>query len=169
MKRIVSIILSLFCGLALYAQDITSLLSLVEGNRLSLDFSYKMKGNVPLTGAGNLILDGECFRLDSGSLKVYCDSRTKWTVDEEAEEVYIEDGENALSDILGASSDYLEYVVDIEVRKDGASGTIESPQDGSLIDFSISNVKVSPKEKDLSPFVLNVKDLPESYVVTDLR
>ena len=75
-------------------------------------------------------------------MEIYCDGATRWTVDPQSREVYIE-----------------------------TSGGLEEllPYRDSLTELKLSEVKYQPLSEDLSVFVFDVSALDSSWVVTDLR
>ena len=75
-------------------------------------------------------------------LKIYCNGPTRWTVDEEEMEVYIE------------NSDGIREVLQYR---------------DSLTDFSISELRYLDWSEDLSAFVFDTAKLSPDWIVTDLR
>lgn len=62
----------------------------LKGHKASFDYSYAVKGDLPLSGKGKVALQGDAFTMTGNGLEIYCDGATRWTVDTAAEECYIE-------------------------------------------------------------------------------
>ena len=75
-------------------------------------------------------------------MEIYCDGQTRWTVDPEEKEVYIEHS-GGIREIL-----------------DG---------DNSLKSLSLKNIKYIPQTGGLRDFRFDSSSLDSSWVVTDLR
>ena len=92
--------------------------------------------------SGTLILEGNCYFAKGNGIEIYCDGKTRWTVDPEEKEVYIEEA--------GGIKEILEG-------------------DDSLESLSIKNVKYIPQTGSLRDFRFDTSSLDSSWVVTDLR
>lgn len=143
MKRLlVSLLLSL-CILPSHAQQLPSeITSHWSTDRISLDYSCTLQGDVPVELKGTLLLQDNCFFVKGNGVEIYCDGETRWTLDREAEEVYIE------------KADSLEEILKYY---------------GSISKLNISNVRYGQKSEDLSAFRFSASALGSSWVVTDLR
>ena len=115
---------------------------LAEGQRVSLNYSCAVDGYAPVELSGSLLLQGNCYRAEGNGVEIYCDGSTRWTVDREEKEVYIE------------SSDGIREVVQYKE---------------SLKTLVLSDLKYLPGSEGLSPFTFDTASLDSSWVVTDLR
>lgn len=97
MKGFLNIFLMMIC-VSMQAQDaVTSLVRKMEGAQVSLEYLYVMEnaGGVKLHGSGRLIMQGESYFMEGDGIKVWCDGKERWTVDEAAKEAVVE---NAVED-----------------------------------------------------------------------
>ena len=63
----------------------------IKGATISFDYTYSMvQNNVEFVGEGSLLSKGRGFKLISDDFDVYCDGKTKWTIEPSAKEVIIE-------------------------------------------------------------------------------
>lgn len=139
MKRLIVIaLLSLFC-FAAGAQDLDTVRKKLDVSRIRVDYSFIMQ---KVHCSGTITVQIPCFKASGNGIDVYSDGVTRWTVDPESKEVYIEDAEGP--------DDYLKYLLDIE-------------------DLKLSDLVSSPISDDLSMFIFDVSKLDGSWVVTDLR
>lgn len=96
MKRFFASLLLTLLVVSAFGQNIVSdFASSLKGHKASFDYSFSVKGDLPLSGKGKVSLQGDAFTMTGNGLEVYCDGTTRWTVDTAAEECYIEgvDGE----------------------------------------------------------------------------
>ena len=75
-------------------------------------------------------------------MEIYCDGKTRWTVDPESKEVYIETAEG---------------IEELALWQD------------NMKELSLTDVRYLPLSDDLSPFTFDTAALDASWVVTDLR
>jgi len=91
LKRSLLAIMILISCCAYAQQDVVSKFKeKSSGRMMELTYTYKVNGNVPMNGSGELKLQGDCFIMKGDGLEIYCDGKTRWTVDTGAEECYIE-------------------------------------------------------------------------------
>ena len=111
-------------------------------DRISLQYACTIAQPAPVQLSGNLLIQGDCYRAKGNGMEIYCNGTTRWTVDPESKEVYIE-----------------------------AAGGIEElvPWQDNLEDLSLTDVRYLPLSDDLSPFTFDTTALDTSWVVTDLR
>ncbi len=101
MKRFfAAILLSVTVCLAAAAQNpVTAFAGSVKGKCVKAQYSFVYKnGSIPVSGSGTLIFQDNAFCLSGNGLRIICDGSTRWTVDEESKECYIESVESASSD-----------------------------------------------------------------------
>lgn len=83
--------LSLLCSVADAQDAVTGLVKMISGSQVSLQYSYVVDdGKTKLDGGGKLLLQGESYLMEGDGLKVWCDGKSRWTVDEAAKEVVVE-------------------------------------------------------------------------------
>jgi len=138
------LLLTVFATLCLLLQaqepDYAALQKLVESNRVTANYSFTYEGKVHCNGV--ITIQRPCFKASGNGIEVYCDGKTRWTVDPESKEVYIE--------AAGSAEDYLSYLTEIS-------------------DMRIEKVKSEPMSPDLKSFVFDTGAIDSSWVVTDLR
>ncbi len=148
MRKPVLILLSiLLCPMILTAQQlpekqVKEILGRIRSERAVLEYECVTRGPAPLHLQGTLALQGNCYLAKGNGMEIYCDGITRWTVDPEEKEVYIEDA--------GGIQEILEG-------------------DNSLESLSIKNLKYIPQTGGLRDFRFDTSSLDSSWVVTDLR
>lgn len=142
MKKILTFAIALCLAAAAMAQNATidELRKLVETNRVTADYSFLMQEKISCSGT--ITVQQPCFKVVGNGLEIYCDGKSRWTVDREAKEVYIEYSESP--------EEYMAYLPDVS-------------------DLKVTVVKTSPLSDDLKPFFFDVSRLDSSWVITDLR
>lgn len=139
MKRLSLIFfISLFCFMA-GAQDLDTVRKKLDVSRVRVNYSFVMQ---KVHCSGTITVQIPCFKASGNGIDVYSDGVSRWTVDPESKEVYIENAEGP--------DDYLKYLLDIE-------------------DLKLSDLVSSPISDNLEMFVFDVSKLDSSWVVTDLR
>ena len=118
------------------------LLGRLDSQRARIGYSCTIDNGTPVRLSGIILLQGNCYYAEGNGLKLYCNGPTRWTVDEEEKEVYIE------------NSDGIREVLQYR---------------DSLTDFSISELRYLDWSEDLSSFVFDTAKLSPDWIVTDLR
>ncbi len=118
------------------------LLGRLDSQRARIGYSCTIDNGTPVRLSGIILLQGNCYYAEGNGLKLYCNGPTRWTVDEEEKEVYIENS-NGIREVL-------------QYRD-------------SLTDFSISELRYLDWSEDLSAFVFDTAKLSRDWIVTDLR
>jgi hypothetical protein len=163
MKRIVMIFTALLmAGAGLHAQEI---LTRFSTDRISCKYTYSIDVPITLTYEGDALVQGECYHLAGNGLEIICDGVTRWTVDAEAREVYIENADE-VENIL---KEFLTYSKDIKMSGNTLTGTLVDPDDETNIKFALKEIVYLPADSDLAPFTLDVESLDDTYLVTDMR
>lgn len=121
------------------AQDLDAVRKKLDVSRVRVNYSFVMQ---KVHCSGTITVQIPCFKASGNGIDVYSDGISRWTVDPESKEVYIENAEGP--------DDYLKYLLDIE-------------------DLKLSDLVSSPISDDLEMFVFDVSKLDSSWVVTDLR
>ena len=146
MKKLILCLMAFVLALTASAQSVqeqvAGIAAHLETNRISLRYDCTFTQDAPLKLSGTLTVQGDCYRASGNGMEIYCDGTTRWTVDPQSKEVYIE-----------------------------TSGGLEEllPYRDSLTELKLSEVKYQPLSEDLSVFVFDVSALDSSWVVTDLR
>lgn len=146
MKRwilpLLALLLPLTAAAQFSSQQVAEIASHLGTDRISLHYDCTFTQDTPLKLSGTLTVQGDCYRASGNGMEIYCDGTTRWTVDPQSKEVYIE-----------------------------TSGGLEEllPYRDSLTELKLSEVKYQPLSEDLSVFVFDVSALDSSWVVTDLR
>ena len=114
----------------------------LQTDRISLHYDCTYTEDTPVKLSGVLRIQGDCYRAVGNGMEIYCDGATRWSVDPESKEVYIEPAEG-LAELL----DYR----------------------NSLSELKITELKYLPLSDDLAPFRFDTAALGPDWVVTDLR
>ncbi len=142
--------------------------TLLESGRITAVYNYDLDGNVPLNGCGTAVLEGNCFRLSSGSLQILCDGSAIYTVDSSAKEVYIENADSAGSPLKDPER-LLSGIRDLKYNGNTVSGSIDDPQKGSVLNFLLTDISRSAASGSLDEFRFDTASAGPDWVITDLR
>lgn len=142
--------------------------AMLEKGRVTAVYNYTVEGGTPVSGYGTAVLEGNCFRLDSGNLQVFCDGNAIYTVDTGAKEVYIEKADSAGS-FLKDPKDLLESIQDLKYNATSLSGSIPDPQNENTLHFVLSDIKKEGPSGNRDEFRFNPSSVGPDWVVTDLR
>lgn len=142
MKRFLILALAVCTAASALAQtnSIDELRKLVETSCVTADYSFVMQEKIHCSGT--ITVQQPCFKVSGNGMEIYCDGKSRWTVDREAKEVYIE--------LTESPEEYLTYLSDVS-------------------DLKISIVRTDPPGDDLRQFFFDVTALDSSWVITDLR
>ena len=174
MKRLTSFLLALSLPLLAAAQGYIALLDRVEGQRVRFHYTYSLsQGGAAFRAVtdGDVILEENAYVLEGLGLKVYSDGVTRWSVDEQAQEVVVEkvEKENIFTNPALFVGSYKSYMDRIRVNREGSNSldvTLTLDED-TKARFVLSGVVFGPKQgkSDFSPKEKSLLD----YIVTDLR
>lgn len=91
-KRGLFVLTLLICSGAGAQDAVTSLANKVSGSQVSIGYLYFAGdgGKVKLSGNGHVVISGPLYFMEGDGLKVWCDGKERWTVDEAAKEVVVE-------------------------------------------------------------------------------
>ena len=169
MKRMMIALLLVAVSLQLAAQGGASYLKeLVSGNRVTFNYNLGVKGKAPVVMSGKAVIDGDCYSVCGNGLEMYCDGATKWTVDREAKEVYIESSAGT-RDFLADPSAWIDNVKDLKVSGSTASGTYYNQDQDVTMSFKFTSISPSPFSGSTEGFVFDPSVLGSEWVITDLR
>lgn len=76
----------------------------ISGKRVSFDYSFSLSAGsgTKMTGNGHVVFQGDSFKQEGDGLEIYCDGKSKWTVDRSAKEAVAES-------VDSSSPDYIAY------------------------------------------------------------
>lgn len=90
-KAVITAAATILCASTATAGDaIDRFAERVAQSRVTFGYSYHVKGEIPLTGKGSIELQGVCFKMNSNGVEIFSNGSTRWTIDREAAECYIE-------------------------------------------------------------------------------
>ena len=144
MKKQILLLMILLLPLTAAAQQYTleAVAAHLGTERISLRYDCTIAQPAPVKLSGELLIQGDCYQAKGNGMEIYCDGTTRWTVDPESREVYIE------------TAGGLEELV---------------PWQDNLEELSLTQVRYLPLSDDLSAFSFDIASLDASWVVTDLR
>ena len=192
------------------SKTLSAFVDKVSVSLVSFDYSFTMPTKkARMTGEGTVKVQGGSFLVDGNGLEVWCDGKTRWTIDRISEEALVESVDdsydsyatnpalmiasidNAFREESFGSSKFGGKVVDASVLtpankgkgsmdiaglklffKSGTTiliGAEVTLNDGSVSEFTITNLKFEGAGKTKESFRFDEKTLDSSYVVTDLR
>ncbi len=192
------------------SKTLDAFVSKVSVSLVSFDYSFTMPTKkTKMTGNGSVKVQGTSFIVDGNGLEIWCDGKTRWTIDRVSEEALVESVDdsydsyatnpalmiasidNAFREESFGSSKFLGKAADMSVLspvhkgrgsmdiaglrlffKSGTTtltGAEVTLNDGSVSNFTITNLKFEEPGKSKESFRFNEKTLDSSYVVTDLR
>lgn len=122
------------------AQSIESLVPKLATSRIELSYDC-LVGDANVHFSGKLTAQGNSYHMTGNGLDIWCDGSTRWTLDTESKEVYIENSRG------------IEEVLEF---KDGIS------------DVNLSDVVIT-KDPDAGTYTFDTSKLDDSWIITDLR
>ena len=175
MKRIVTGLAAILLTLSAFAQGGIPILDRVPDHRVLFHYTYRLsQGGKPMTQVtdGDVIVEDNAYLLSGLGLEVRSDGTTRWSMDRAAEEVLIEtvEKEDLFTNPALFISSYKNYMDKIRVNGSSSNSldvTLVLDEETSAR-FVLKNIVFEPK-LGKSDFTLNVKSLPDSYIITDLR
>lgn len=73
------------------SKTLDAFVSKVSASLVSFDYSFTMPTRkAKMTGNGNVKVQGNSFHMDGNGLEIWCDGKTRWTIDRVSEEALIE-------------------------------------------------------------------------------
>ena len=216
-KTITRIFIAIFVAALVFSQTssaksktLDAFVSKVSTSLVSFDYSFTMPTkNAKMTGNGKVKVLGTSFFVDGNGMEIWCDGKTRWTIDRVSEEALVESVDDsydsyatnpalmissvdeAFREVSFGASKFEGKVVDASVLspvnkgkgsmdisllklffKSGTTvltGAEVTLNDGSVSNFTISNLRFEDASKSKESFRFDEKTLESSYVVTDLR
>ena len=140
-KIFAAILLSLAVCLAASAQNpVKSFAESVKGKCVKTQYSFVYRnGDIPVSGSGTLVFQDNAFCLSGNGLRIICDGSTRWTVDEESKECYIESVEST-------SPDYEQNPALLLTALDKAFSVSSAARASNLAGRSTTAVALTPRE-----------------------
>ena len=175
MKRIVSGLTAVLLSLCAFAQGSIPLLDRVPGHRVQFHYTYSLsQGGKPMTQItdGDVTVEDNAYLLSGLGLEVRSDGATRWSMDRAAEEVLVEKvaKEDLFTNPALFISSYKSYMDRIRVNASSANSldvTLVLDEETSAR-FVLKDIVFLDKQGK-SDFTLDVKSLPDSFIITDLR
>ena len=175
MKRIIIGLSAILLSLSAFAQGSIPLLDRVPGHRVQFHYTYSLsQGGKPMTKVtdGDVTVEDNAYLLSGLGLEVRSDGVTRWSMDRAAEEVLVEkvEKDDLFTNPALFIGSYKSYMDKIRVNASSSNSldvTLVLDEDTSAR-FVLKDVVFSDK-KGKSDFTLDVKSLPDSFIVTDLR
>ena len=192
------------------SKTLDTFVSKVSASLVSFDYSFTMPTKkAKMTGNGNVKVQGTSFQVEGSGLEIWCDGKTRWTIDRISEEALVESVDDsydsyatnpalmiasiddAFREESFGSSKFGGKVVDASLLspvnkgkgsmdiarlklffKSGTTILIGAEvvlNDGSVSEFTITNLRFEETVKSKESFRFDEKTLDSSYVITDLR
>ena len=175
MKRIVIGLAAFLLSLSAFAQGSIPILDRVPGHRVQFHYTYSLaKDGKPMTQVtdGEVTVEDNAFLLSGLGLEVRSDGTTRWSIDREAEEVLIEtvEKEDLFTNpalFINSSKGYMDKIKVNASSQNSLDVTLVLDENTSAR-FVLKNIVFLDKQGK-SDFPLDVKSLPDTYVITDLR
>lgn len=103
MKKVFLLILSALGATGLWAQErgpVGDFAATLASSDVSFRYAFEVKRDVPMKGNGTASLCGPAYHVSGNGMDIWCDGVTRWTIDRNAREAYIEP-------VNAESADYL--------------------------------------------------------------
>ena len=146
LSRIFIVIIALFAMSPVSvakSKTLEAFVSKVSSSLVSFDYSFTMPTKkAKMTGNGNVKVQGNSFLVDGNGLEIWCDGKTRWTVDRISEEALVESVDDSF-DSYATNPALMIASVDNAFRE-GSFGP--SKFDGKTVDASV----LSPVHKGKS-------------------
>jgi hypothetical protein len=175
MKRFVTGLAATLLSLCAFAQGGIPILDKVPEHRVQFHYTYSLsQGGKPMTQItdGDVTVEDNAYLLSGLGLEVRSDGATRWSLDRAAEEVLIEkvEKEDIFTNPALFISSYKANMDKIKVNS-STSNSLDVTlvlDDETSARFVLKNIVFGDKQGK-SDFTLDVKSLPDSFIITDLR
>ena len=165
---ITAILLFILPFMAMSQNPVADYLAAPDSLQLDCSFSYTVQGKVPVTGSGTVWMSGKSFKVRGNGLTVLCDGKSRWTVDEESREVYVESAED-MRDFLDNPSLLMSELKNASYGSGKLKGTYRyDGEDIALVFSSIRITQASDKKTFTPESEVKVYE-SEGFTVNDLR
>lgn len=146
LSRIFIVIIALFAMSPVSvakSKTLEAFVSKVSSSLVSFDYSFTMPTKkAKMTGNGNVKVQGNSFLVDGNGLEIWCDGKTRWTVDRISEEALVESVDDSF-DSYATNPALMIASVDNAFREESFG---PSRFDGKAVDASV----LSPVHKGKS-------------------
>ena len=90
-KNIICCLAATLTFISVSAQSVQDrFVSAAKNHCVEFSYSFVMHASAPVSGNGTAKVQGECLAVSGNGMKILCDGRTRWIVDEKAREVIVE-------------------------------------------------------------------------------
>lgn len=96
----VAALLTFFTVQAKGANPVENLLTKMNSSLVEFSYTFSTKGNMNIKGEGNAVVQGDSFFVDGNGMEIFCDGKSRWTVDRYSKEAIIEDVSQTGEDFL---------------------------------------------------------------------
>ena len=103
MKRFFLLTVFAFCAFWATAQEsgpLDAFAANLASGEVSFKYSFEVKGDIPMKGNGTAALNGDSYHVFGNGMDLWCDGKTRWTIDRNAQEAYIEAVDPNVADYL---------------------------------------------------------------------
>ena len=175
MKRIIIGLSAILLSLSAFAQGSIPLLDRVPGHRVKFHYTYSLsQGGKPMTKVtdGDVTVEDNAYLLSGLGLEVRSDGVTRWSVDRAAEELLIETvaKEDLFTNpalFINSYKDYMDKIL-VNASSSNSLDVTLTLDEGTSARFVLKDISFGDKQGK-SDFTMDVKSLPDSYIITDLR
>ena len=142
--------------------------ALVDSNRVSFNYTLSAKDMAQIRTDGSVLVDGNCYHIATKGADIWCDGTTRWTVDSEAKEVYIESSDGT-AEFFVNPQEHLDRISNLKMSEKSISGIYKEPSQGADVAFKITSIVKSPLSGSSAGFGFSTAALGPEWVITDLR
>ena len=143
MKRFFLLTVTVFFACWAFAQEqgpLDDFAANLASGEVSFKYSFEVKGDIPMKGNGTAALYGTSYHVLGNGMELWCDGKTRWTLDRNAKEAYIEE-------VDPESADYLSNPATLLGALDRAF-EVRSVSDVTLSGKKLRAVAMSPAVED---------------------
>ena len=143
MKRFFLLTVFAFCAFWATAQEsgpLEGFAANLASGEVSFKYSFEVKGDIPMKGNGTAALNGDRYHVFGNGMDLWCDGKTRWTIDRNAREAYIEA-------VDPDAADYLSNPASLLSALDRAF-EVQSVSDVTLSGKKLRAVKMTPAVED---------------------
>ncbi|MBR4809746.1 MAG: hypothetical protein IK031_05660 [Bacteroidales bacterium] len=142
--------------------------ALIDSNRVSFKYTLSAKDKAQIRTDGSVLVDGNCYHISVNGADIWCDGTTRWTVDSEAKEVYIE-ASDGTAEFFVNPQEHLDRISNLKMGEKTISGVYKEPSQGAEVVFKFTSIVKSPLSGSPAGFSFSTAGLGPEWVVTDLR
>ena len=141
MRRFFYILVAFAVSVTAAAQNsVESLRAMLDSNRVSFKYTISAKDRPQIGTSGTMLIDGDCYHMSTKGADIWCDGTTKWTVDSEAKEVYIESSTGTREFMVDPTA-HLDRVEGLKVSDKQVTGVYKEPSQGAAVAFKLTSIK----------------------------